>query len=315
MSVDILYQSYKFDRRDRIPIWNDVVWRNYVPLAIQVKPHDNFVGRVMLSWLADVRIVTSGSRAQQITRTAQLIAQDDDDYLMAGLQLKGRSFIEQHQRQARLRPGDFVFWDTRRPYDIYFPNDWEMAVFQFPRRAFSFGDGVAQQLTARVMDGQQGVTGVAGALLGRIAREAKWHNFHHEASLLEHTVGLLTLCSDQFVADKSISYDDVLFRRVRAYIKNNLKDPNLNTSSIAKAHGLSVQRLYRLCQSYQFQIGAFIQQQRLQQVKQVLATPRSRHRTIAAVANEWGFNDVPHFYRLFKREFGVTPGQFRESFE
>lgn len=148
----VVYRSHELPSHDRIPIWNDVVWRNYVPLNIDITPRDDFKGQVLLSQLGGVRIVTSGSRAQRITRTPKLIAQDNEEYLMVGLQLKGSSIIEQHRRQAQLESGDFVFWDTRQPYTIVFPNDWEMAVFQFPQSAFAYNGKSIESFTALTLN-------------------------------------------------------------------------------------------------------------------------------------------------------------------
>ena len=57
----LIYSSHELPSRDRIPIWNEVVWRNYVPLQIKIAPHDDFAGQVALTQLGGVRVVTSGS--------------------------------------------------------------------------------------------------------------------------------------------------------------------------------------------------------------------------------------------------------------
>ncbi|OXR48298.1 AraC family transcriptional regulator [Pusillimonas sp. T2] len=315
MDTHVLYRSKELAPRDRISIWNDVVWRNYVPLSIQIAPHDNFVGRVALSQLGNVRIVTSGSRPQRISRTPKLIAQDDDDYLMLGLQLQGSSVIEQHDRQALLRRGDFVLWDTRRPYDIVFPNDWEMAVFQFPRDMFTLTNRAIDSITATTLMGRTGVTHIAAALLMSIANEARHHSFEHRASLLDHTLGLLSLCIDDQLISCNVppAYDEVLFRRINNYISSSLADPELCVADIAGEHGLSVRQLYRIFKEYHCTVVDVIRRQRLERIKEDIISPRSRHITIAAIARKWGFLDIPHFNRVFKSHYKTTPRELRRQ--
>jgi AraC-like DNA-binding protein len=311
----IIYSSIELPSRDRIPIWNDVVWRNYVPLQIKVAPHDDFAGRVALSQLGEVRVLTSGSRAQCITRTPKLIAQDSEEYLMLGLQLKGSAIIEQHARQAQLQSGDFVFWDTRRPYTIIFPGDWEMAVFQFPRSAFTFSPKSIDSLTALTLNGQKGVTHIASKLLMGIADVARNQTFEHDTPLLEHTLGILDFCIGHKLKDREIppNYNEVLLRRINNYIGANLQNPQLSAVEIAQAHGLSLSQLYRVFQSQRLTVGDHIRQRRLDRIKYELINPASRHFTIAAVARKWGFLDTPHFNRVFKAQYKITPHQIQHQ--
>jgi len=43
-NVNLLYNSYELRSRDRIPVWNDVVWRNYVPLEIKIVNRPGYQG-------------------------------------------------------------------------------------------------------------------------------------------------------------------------------------------------------------------------------------------------------------------------------
>lgn len=312
---NIIYRSHELARRDRIPVWNDVVWRNYVPLHIQIEPHDEFAGQVSLNELGGVRLLTAGSRAQRITRTPKLIAQDSDEYLMLGLQLKGSAIIEQHARQAKLDPGDFVFWDTRQPYGINFPDDWEMAVFQFPRSAFTYSSKRIDSFTALALNGQKGVTNIAASLLMSIARETHHHTFEHDTPLLEHTLGVLTFCIDHQLNDLEIPlhYNEVLLRRINKYIDDNLSNPQMSALEIASAHGLSLRQLYRVFQSHNWTVSDLIRQKRLERIKYELSNPASRHLTIGAIARKWGFFDTPHFNRVFKEKFKITPHQIQHQ--
>jgi hypothetical protein len=311
----LIYSSHELPSRDRIPIWNEVVWRNYVPLQIKIAPHDDFAGQVALTQLGAVRVVTSGSRAQCITRTPKLIAQDSEEYLMLGLQLKGPAIIEQHARQAQLQSGDFVFWDTRQPYTINFPSDWEMAVFQFPRSAFTFSPKSIDAFTALTFHGQKGVTQIASRLLMGIADEARYQTFQHDTPLLEHTLGILDFCINHKLTDCDLppNYNELLLRRINSYIGFNLHNPQLSAAKIAQAHGLSLSQLYRVFQSQRSTVGEHIRQRRLDRIKYELVNPASRHLTIAAVARKWGFLDTPHFNRVFKAQYKITPQQIQHQ--
>jgi AraC-like DNA-binding protein len=315
VDTKLIYSSYELPSRDRIPIWNDVVWRNYVPLQIKIAPHDDFAGQVALTQLGGVRVVTSGSRAQCISRTPKLIAQDNEEYLMLGLQLKGSAIIEQHARQAQLQSGDFVFWDTRRPYIINFPNDWEMAVFQFPRSSFTFSSKSFDSFTALTFHGQKGVTQIASRLLMGIADEARYQTFEHDTPLLEHTLGILVFCIGHKLTDCDLppNYNDVLLRRISNYISANLQNPQLSAIEVAQAHGLTLSQLYRVFQSQHSTVGDYVRQRRLDRIKFELINPASRHLTIAALARKWGFLDTPHFNRVFKAQYKVTPQQIQNQ--
>jgi len=313
MTVELLYHSNKVAASDRVSIWSEVVWKSYVPLAIKVPERSNFIGKVASSHLGNVRIVTSGSRAQQISRTPNLIALDAEEYLMLGLQLRGTSVVEQQERQALLHRGDFVFWDTRRPYNIIFPSNWEMAVFQFPRNAFGFDNHLIDSIVALTSCGNTAMSRVAAALLMSIAQDARTSSFEDKNALLDHAMGVLTLSVDHrpHEGEPAVTYNQLLFRRIETYILDNLKTPCLRVADIARENGLTTSQLYRIFQQRDLTIIDYVRRKRLHKIKEDLANPRSRNLTIAAIAIRWGFTDIPHFNRVFKNYYGVSPKQFR----
>jgi hypothetical protein len=51
-----------------------------------------------------------------VRRTPKLARNDDEPVLFISLQVSGESTVVQDGRCAGSRPGDIVFYDTRRPY-------------------------------------------------------------------------------------------------------------------------------------------------------------------------------------------------------
>jgi AraC-like DNA-binding protein len=91
---------------------------------------------------------------------------------------------------------------------------------------------------------------------------------------------------------------------------NDERDGNVSLAALAGLAGIS---RFQLLRSFVRQTGltphAYSRQRRLG-----LAKPLLRGKTpLAMIAQDLGFADQSHFTRAFKRQFGVTPGQYREA--
>jgi len=88
-------------------------------------------------------------------------------------------------------------------------------------------------------------------------------------------------------------------------------DPDLQPSTIAAAHHISLRYLYKLCAQADFSLEQWIIGERLQGARDELTRPESRQRTIAMVARRWGFSAPTHFSRRFRTAYGLTPSEWR----
>lgn len=104
-----------------------------------------------------------------------------------------------------------------------------------------------------------------------------------------------------------------LMLRVRQYVTTHVRDPELTPARIAAAHGISVRSLYALFAAESASLEQTIIRQRLDGARRDLAAPSLRHRTIEAVARTWGFTHAGHFSHRFRREFGLTPREWRRQ--
>ncbi|MDG9672501.1 helix-turn-helix domain-containing protein [Micromonospora sp. DH14] len=97
--------------------------------------------------------------------------------------------------------------------------------------------------------------------------------------------------------------------RVQAYVRNNLRDPELTPARIAAANAISVRALYKLYEEMGQSLEQSIIEQRLQGARADLTASRPRHTSIAAVSRAWGFANPSFFTSRFRAAFGVTPRQ------
>jgi AraC-like DNA-binding protein len=103
----------------------------------------------------------------------------------------------------------------------------------------------------------------------------------------------------------------ILLRDVQTFIDQNLANPDLCPAAIAAAHHISERYLYLVFAGQGTSVAAWIRDRRLQLCRQDLADPAMRARPVAAIATRWGFASPAHFSRVFRRTFGIAPGQYR----
>ncbi|WP_236656569.1 helix-turn-helix transcriptional regulator [Streptacidiphilus jiangxiensis] len=77
----------------------------------------------------------------------------------------------------------------------------------------------------------------------------------------------------------------------------------------AAAHHVSLSHLHRLFQQDGTSVAAWIRDQRLDRARRDLVGTTS----IGAIAVRWGFRDAAEFSRVFRREFGLAPREYRSA--
>ena len=182
--------------------------------------------------------------SQHVRRTRTLIAQGNEEYLLASIQQRGIGRVEQDGRAATLSPGDLAFYDSTRPYTLHFDNPFHQLVVQIPKRDLMLRD--TRQLTARAL-GQGTAGGVVATFFTSLFGAAK-ESREQSGVLLPHAVGLLSAAAS-FAGRVEPGPDaaEALAReRVLAFLRRNLADPRLDAATVAKACHASRRTVYRM---------------------------------------------------------------------
>jgi len=88
-------------------------------------------------------------------------------------------------------------------------------------------------------------------------------------------------------------------------------DPNLSLESVAEAvnvHPVTLSRIFK--QQTGINFVRYLTQKRLELARQLLL---QTNRKIIDIAEEVGYMDYPYFRNKFKKEFGLSPSEFRKS--
>ncbi|WP_248930586.1 response regulator transcription factor [Paenibacillus hamazuiensis] len=101
-------------------------------------------------------------------------------------------------------------------------------------------------------------------------------------------------------------------RDIKRYIENNFTRP-ITVEKIAQVYFVSYVYLSRAFKSeFAVNITDYMQQLRMEKAKELIVINRI---PIKAVAEMCGYEDVAYFYRVFKKYFGIAPGEMRKNQE
>lgn len=100
---------------------------------------------------------------------------------------------------------------------------------------------------------------------------------------------------------------------VKANVIENIGDGELALPAIAARHGLTPRAVQRLFEREGSSFSAFRLEQQLARAHRMLGDGRFTTWTVAAIAGAAGFGDLSYFHRVFRRRFGVTPGDVRAA--
>lgn len=104
----------------------------------------------------------------------------------------------------------------------------------------------------------------------------------------------------------------LLLAKAQRYLQLHFRRTDLSVDEVAAAVACSRTTLYRLFAARSLTVMGYLREIRLLHCRDALATA-SAQANIAQIAYRHGFIDLHSFTRLFKRRFGITPGQVRGS--
>lgn len=300
-------------KKERVSFWSDLVCDTFVELDCAVGTPELFHGRIDRVSAGDLAFAHVTSSAHVVTRTRARIAHSRQDDFLLSLQTAGRGMVSQGGREAVLQAGDFTLYDTTRPYDLRFDQDFSQLVLRLPRRVVTGRIAEVDRLTAQPIAGDRGTGRLASIFLCQLHGQLAELDPLSLPRVHASAVDLIAAA----VAEQTGNPHDpsecriLLRRRVGAFIDRNLADARLSCETVAAAHGISARHLRKVFESAAMSVSELIWARRLEQARRDLTDPLHAHVSVTSIGYDVGFKDAAHFSRAFKSAFGETPTAFR----
>ncbi|AVV44803.1 AraC family transcriptional regulator [Streptomyces sp. P3] len=235
----------------------------------------------------------------------------DDRHLHLGVNLSDETVPLHPGSPHVLGPGDLVVLGTVPPGgDVA----GEVAFFRVPRFLLDVPEEALRGASVIRVSGRNGLAECVSPFLSTLARTSRPRDSAVGRRLALNTADLVALLLSEIQEDDSSgdladpAHD--LLLRVQTHIQENLADSGMSPDSIARAHHISVRYLHKLFQTSGTTVGAWIRQHRLAACRLEL---RRHRRSVAVVAQSWGFASPSHFSRVFRQTYGLSPKQWQNS--
>ena len=302
---------------ERTAYWLDMICAMYVKLDCDQPNNQPLYGDIAFNRLGAIDLTHLRSNVPRVARTESQIRLGGEDCLLVQVQRQGSCLVRQDGRSAVVDPGDFVLYDSIRPYELLFDNGGhDVFVMRLPRAQLKVHVSNLEELTATTVTGQE----AAGHLLilmvetlhgdvGRLLPSSALGVSEAITSMV--AAGLRGLPNANVV--KASNLRAYHLSRIKAYVQDHLRDPELSVHSIALALQMSPDHLSRLFRAEPVPLSRWIWKQRLDACRRELADPRWRGHSISDIAFSWGFNTAAHFSHSFREEYGAPPREWRHG--
>jgi AraC-like DNA-binding protein len=300
-------------RTRSIECWQEGIHDNFLPLEFTARRTEDFLATLSARQLGAAHLACVSADAHRVVRTRALADRSERGFFKLFWQLSGASRIEQAGRSGELKPGNWSFYDTSRPYEIEISDASRFAVMLMPQELCPSWNAPAAERTGQAFR-SSGASRVALASVMTALRDPESYD-----ALAADTV-VASISALMLTALKSESDDErqpglqARLSQAQHFIISRIDNPELTPDDVATALHVSRRTLYAWFAQTGQSPFAYIQQTRLDRCRLVLIDPAARNTTITRIAFDNGFSDMAHFSRIFKTTYGASPREYRKRF-
>ncbi|MCB5185269.1 helix-turn-helix domain-containing protein [Methylobacillus gramineus] len=292
----------------------DMIGKEYAHVSISVPGPAALFNEMHIYPWEDMKLSCIRSNSININRKPGEGYGVSQDAYFAVILLSGKYLLEQNGREVFLQPGEITLYDATRPHRIYCPEPFSKLIVSIPRAQLRQRLAGVEHCTARKISSQHGPSAITSSFIQSAARHVSELSMDTFSGLATHALDLLTLSlADIRPQHYSLSRSRSLsLYRVKELIDRLLTDHTLDTHAIANASGLSPRYLNSLFEDENISLMRHVWQRRLEKCRQDMLNPAHYGHSISEIALRWGFNDLAHFSRAFKKQFGLAPRAYRQ---
>lgn len=304
------FSTESFAPSERVAVWRDLYGKTIARLDIDPLNDDALMAEASLRSLPGLGLVSMASTPLRFRKPKDLISNDD---LILMIVDSGQWTGSQLGREASLEAGDAVLCSNA---DV--------------ASGMTFGRRVMFRLAAKSLASM--VPDASAAVLRRIPRETdglrllrQYLQVVQDSVLLAqpelqrmavahiYDLAAVTLGATRDAAAAASNHGVRAARLagIKQDIAANVAHGDVSIGAIAARHRVTPRTVQKLFEQDGTTFSEYLLAQRLALAHRMLSDARRAQEKIAVVALMAGFGDISHFYRAFRRRYGVLPTDVR----
>lgn len=292
--------------------WRNLMNRQFHGLETDLYGDRTCDGQMVVNNANGIKLVRLTASRHRVTKNDSTGPESTSPWKIVA-PFQGEVWVEQHDRVAHAKPGEWIIYDTGTAYSVANPDAVDHLVVMIPRDFLADIGANVHDLLARPL----GARGLGQVLLHTMritfaelgAMAPALRSAAGEAVAQYVRLSLLEEASQHCPR----SHRAAMRERIQAYVQRHLNDPDLSIDAIASALRCSKRLLHAAFQGSGHTLNSYIQLQRLEACARDLPNPELRHWPIIQIAASRGFTNASHFSRSFREHKNMSPREWRKN--
>ncbi|PBC92508.1 AraC family transcriptional regulator [Streptomyces sp. Ag82_O1-15] len=319
--IGTVFRSEDVPAADRFDYWRELIARTRSNDFISSHSAE-FWGELRLLELGPATVMQTSFLPTRFRRSPRMVRHCDRELYHLTLMHDRGMALDHAGRTTTFGPHDLHLADSSRPYDFRPADDRERwlvrgAGVDIPKAMLPLPPHRVGELLNRRLSGHEGIGALLTDFLTGLDRQADTLQPSDAPRMGRVLVDLVAAWIGQLLdAEAALppeTRQQALTERIRAFVQQNLHDPELTPPAIAAAHHISVSYLHRIFQQQASgeTVAAWIRGQRLEGARRDLANPALASTPIRTVGARWNFPRAADFTRTFRAAYGLSPKEYR----
>jgi len=309
------WDTAEYKESEQFGYWREVLCEAFVALNSERDSGGGFQGHVVANRVDSINVCRLMTDEHYILRTRREISRMPKDCYFINMQIDGNVHVLHHRRETVIGPNEFYVVDAAEPYELAYRRPGGAVrtfSFRIPREVLAplLSD---TEKTMGVRVSQETSTGrLAVDFLKSLALQSDTLPEVAQPAIARMAADLIALSLNPNADHSAVishSRRKALLQSIFAYLDQNLGKPDLSVYSVCRCFGISPRSLHRLFEMEGLTFSRAVTLRRLNKSAQALcANPEG---SITNIAFAHGFGDLSSFNRQFRRQFDLTPREYR----
>ncbi|MDK1472536.1 helix-turn-helix domain-containing protein [Streptomyces sp. 549] len=322
LTEKLYFNSAEVPAAERFERWREHMAGSLSPMDVHSAHREDFRAELRVMELGALAVWPASYHALTFHRSASLVRQTDPETCHVFLLVSGGAEAAWGKSWSRYGTDDLLTTVSSAPARVRTGPAAAGALVQsvgveVPRAAIPLASRQVDRAVGQRLSAREG----AGALLALCLTQLSRRNSGYQAAdaprleliLLDLLTAFLAQAGDAENTQPAETRSRILRLRIRAFIQENLSDPELCPALVASAHHISVRYLHRLFEEERETVTQSIRRQRLACAHRDLSDPALAAVPVHDIAARWGFRHHAVFTRSFRDAFAVSPSEHRNT--